>query len=421
MKALLPINTHNLALIFIFILTPSLCLVIMNTLSIIPIACGIVATFLYYISEKRLPPLNVKLGLFLIGFLLLASMSALWSEQPEFSLLRVFRLFSNFTAGYFLLSVLSALKEKQSLSAFFLIALVPFIIWLAYLFIEYNYFQIIYSYLKNIDHIQNVYITPARLNHIMIAAIAISWPLLCHLLFQKKKISMVILLSIILLISSQALSQSALLGMVCSLLVFITTYILSKKHVRDLFIAGIVFILIGFPLAISHLQQDFFYVDKNKTIFELSTMEKLIKTSSASERFQIWSFAIDHIKQSPIYGHGIEATRFIKMPEKGLIVEGKEWRSIMHPHNGILQLWIEFGIIGIVFVCAFFIFLLNQISKLPDYAFKAAISTFAALFVIGSVGYGLWQGWWIGTLFFSASYCSILTKIERNNLLYKPT
>lgn len=421
MKPLSQTNLQQLAFIFAFIIVPLLCVVVMTGLSVAAGVCGVIVFILFLFEEKRLPDIDKSILLFLIGFLVLSATSALWSQEPSFVFERTCRLFANFAGGFLLLSSLKSFQDKRSLSALFLCALFPFIVMLVYLFIEYNYFQILYTSLKGIDQIYGTYVTPARLNWLMIAAVCFSWPLLCHLLFQKKKLMMLILLTLTLLISYQALSQSALLGIVCSFLVFCSTYVLSKKNVKRVFTAGILVILFGFPFFVSQIDKNIFHVDESKTIYELSPMEKLITTSSAFERVQIWAFTTKHIEKSPFIGHGIEAMRFIKTPKSHHIVKTKEWRSVSHPHNGVLQLWIEFGLLGVLFTSIFFIYLLNRISRLPDYSFKAATATLAALFIIGSVGYGLWQGWWISTLFLSAAYCTTLAKIERNDLRYNKT
>ena len=296
MKPLSQTNLQQIALSLTFIIAPLLCIAVMSGLSVVAGVCGVLVLICYIAQERSLPRFDKTLFFFLGGFLTLSASSAIWAEHPDFVIERTQRLAANFAGGYLLLSCLASYKPKTSMASLFLCALLPFLILLAYLFIEYNYFQIIYTYVKNIPYIFGTYITPTRLNWLMIAVIGFMWPLIGHLLFQKKKIHALIVFAVSFLIASQALSQSALLGIICSFLVFLSTYVLSKKHVKNLFIIGVIGLLFGLPLSLSKINDGIFYVDKTKTVYQLTSLEKYILTSSASERLQIWKFITQYIK-----------------------------------------------------------------------------------------------------------------------------
>ncbi len=74
----------------------------------------------------------------------------------------------------------------------------------------------------------------------------------------------------------------------------------------------------------------------------------------------------------------------------------------LHPHNSILQLWLELGVIGIVL---FYILLYKIINKIydikkinPKYA-AFGLASFFQIFLIGQFSYGFWQTWWISIIF----------------------
>ena len=67
---------------------------------------------------------------------------------------------------------------------------------------------------------------------------------------------------------------------------------------------------------------------------------------SAQHRIHIWHFVAQHAAERPFLGYGINNSEHIKKqyswatgPEKNLLPS--------HPHNIILQIWIELGIIGL--------------------------------------------------------------------------
>jgi len=67
------------------------------------------------------------------------------------------------------------------------------------------------------------------------------------------------------------------------------------------------------------------------------------KGSSVTSRMQMILDAIYYIDQSPIFGHGLGSY--------GLIVYGTDFRA--YPHNGVLEVWFEAGILGLISFMAF--------------------------------------------------------------------
>ena len=83
----------------------------------------------------------------------------------------------------------------------------------------------------------------------------------------------------------------------------------------------------------------------------------------------------------------------------------------MHPHNFALQLWIEFGLLGASISAAWISALVYLISKQPNIlARRISLATLIATLSIASMGYGIWQGWWIGLLFYACATVIITLK-----------
>ncbi len=118
-------------------------------------------------------------------------------------------------------------------------------------------------------------------------------------------------------------------------------------------------------------------------------------TVSVYHRAAIWGFAAARIAEKPVLGWGMHAAR--GMPNaKETIGYGAELMPL-HPHNGPLHLWLEFGAVGAVLGAA----LLAGLALAADGpAWPRAIHTglLLAALVVASVSYGLWQGWWLATL-----------------------
>ena len=128
----------------------------------------------------------------------------------------------------------------------------------------------------------------------------------------------------------------------------------------------------------------------------------------------IWSFSKEKILQRPILGHGIFSSRVIGHQYKIINQENKMLSAIpLHPHNSILQIWLELGVLGIIL---FYVFLFNIINKI--YLIKKINHLYAAfglvslfqIFLIGQFSYGFWQTWWISIIFITILIYGILYK-----------
>ena len=77
--------------------------------------------------------------------------------------------------------------------------------------------------------------------------------------------------------------------------------------------------------------------------------------SKIIHRRVIWSFSKQKILERPLFGHGIFSSRDIGDQYKILDNVNQILPAIpLHPHNNILQIWLELGVVGIIL---FYIFL----------------------------------------------------------------
>ena len=73
----------------------------------------------------------------------------------------------------------------------------------------------------------------------------------------------------------------------------------------------------------------------------------------------------------------------------------------LHPHNNILQIWLELGIVGLTI---FFILIrtffkrIYEFSHINNKVSAIAMISFLQIFFIGHISYGIWQSWWISII-----------------------
>jgi O-antigen ligase len=124
---------------------------------------------------------------------------------------------------------------------------------------------------------------------------------------------------------------------------------------------------------------------------------------SVWHRAEIWSFAADRIAERPLLGWGLGSARAI--PGGDAFIQPGVHRLPLHPHNGVLQLWLELGALGAAFGAAAALLVVRRVAA-PGIDPPAAICLAAALAAALAVlltGYGIWQGWWVGALWMIAA------------------
>ncbi len=133
-----------------------------------------------------------------------------------------------------------------------------------------------------------------------------------------------------------------------------------------------------------------------------------LKDAYAGNRVEIWDFVMNYALNNPLYGYGMEATRFVSNFEHDYIYHAGP--TILHPHNFAVQLWIEFGVIGVISASALIYFIMLKISNLELIEKRITTAIFIAILTVSAVGYGLWQSWWVGELVFITAICAIAAK-----------
>lgn len=122
--------------------------------------------------------------------------------------------------------------------------------------------------------------------------------------------------------------------------------------------------------------------------------------SNANRRMLIWLEAGIEILNRPWVGHGIEASRTFGL-----------WGPVQsHPHNGVLQIWAEFGLIGILVAGYAMRALLIRIEAMATTLRPIALSAFMAWVAVFLVGYSIWQPWWMAA---SATLLVLFVGLER--------
>ena len=125
-------------------------------------------------------------------------------------------------------------------------------------------------------------------------------------------------------------------------------------------------------------------------------------------RMEIWLYVSQKILAQPLLGYGLEAGRFLPLDDMTQVYFTDV--HLHHPHNGVLQIWFEMGVLGALALATAWALLLRQASFLSEKDVPFVLAGLCCALIVGSVAHGVWQSWWVGALallpFFYAVACA---------------
>lgn len=139
---------------------------------------------------------------------------------------------------------------------------------------------------------------------------------------------------------------------------------------------------------------------------------------SAAQRIVIWNNAAAHIKEKPVLGAGFDATRALyskkdrvlyKFPDEIL---GRSWGPTLHepiplhPHNAVLQVWLELGAVGAAIMLVLLLAVIRAIDRTIEDRVRraAALGALTTGLAIACLSFGIWQSWWLASLLLTGTF-----------------
>jgi len=142
----------------------------------------------------------------------------------------------------------------------------------------------------------------------------------------------------------------------------------------------------------------------------IPTYNNYIYSSSYLDRLYIWNEVATSILEHPWRGIGINGTphhektkvmqEWSYVDKEGITRKNQTAQFAMHPHNAVLQLWLELGFFGVILGVLLIYQMLLHIYKSPLRLIEKAIGSglLTGAFVVVWVSLGFWQTWWISGL-----------------------
>ncbi len=117
-----------------------------------------------------------------------------------------------------------------------------------------------------------------------------------------------------------------------------------------------------------------------------------------AHRQYIWRFAFDAALEAPYFGHGIDVSNHL--PGASVLIEKFNQALIpSHPHNWLLEVFLETGVFGLAFLLGALALLLRlwlRIGVVSPGTSAAGVALFVAFWSSSMLNFSIWAAWWQG-------------------------
>lgn len=345
---------------------------------------ALVLSFWKKTSRLKIPWLTATFFIVLVSW---GGLSSLWSVAPERSVIQALELLGIAACGLMLLAGASTLEphERRPISLALIAGFAT-----ATVFMTIEVFTDLAIYRLENPPWGNEYALYIKFNRWTALSALLVWPILLSIGTRPRPYMVVTIFVLLFVILIQLENSSSLVGLCIGLVAFV----LALNSPRRTAIAFICLTMAGTALAPNVPR----ILPEPKVLWEAVPA---IPTS-VIHRLHIWRYVADRVEERPFTGWGLDTSR--DMPGRAQVVwdVGKGGEVLpLHPHNAILQWWMELGLFGAAIGGLFMTWLFVAIQRKQMDPFQNAVFIGALVtgIVIASTSYGIWQSWWLALLF----------------------
>ncbi len=379
----------------------------------------VLTAVLVAVSERRALLGRIPLGLaaLLAALVLWGAVTALWSVDPARSLTLALKLAAHSIAGLILLAGALSL-EGDDVWTLERALLIGTVVGAALLGIEILGGGRINETLRGaIQGEGSQFIYSVAFNRPASVLAILAWLVAFALLRRCAWIAALAAVAIALFLLTRLENAASVLGVIVGAVVFAAAFASFGRTVRVLtvlvvlgglsapFLAtaigdGRVLGAVGSSLSVSHLHRLF-----------------------------IWQFAGERSLERPLSGWGLDGSRAMpgRSAEVGGAVDAMQPTDStagggftqtplealpLHPHNAMLQIWLELGLPGVLIALGIVVLGLERFRRLGAGRAEAAAAAggIAATLVIALLSYGIWQTWWLSVLWLVGGFLAGVTR-----------
>lgn len=333
----------------------------------------------------------------LIGLVVYATLTVIWSISPDRTLHIAVRLLPIVVGGWLLIGAAAQLDERarQRTSTALLFG---GIIALVLIGIEIATDGLIQGLLRGegFGSTGNLY----HLNRTASQVAILIWPL--WLILDRRFGPIVAAAGVVLAaVALFGLDPDTPLITVLAGAIFLALAYVAPRIAQALMIAGVLVVALAIPLYPSILP----IVDSTLSSWNISDF-------TLRHRFAIWDFAATRMMEQPIFGWGLGTSRVVPGAD-GVVTQlssGAETLPL-HPHNALLQMWLELGIPGLLFALIAVVTILAKITRYISgrKELATALTVIFSATLTAELSFGIWQSWWLVFLWVLAALTIAIT------------
>ncbi|MCE7998724.1 MAG: O-antigen ligase family protein [Rhodobiaceae bacterium] len=360
----------------LMVLAPTITFVSLRALgSIVPAAC-VVLIALFFLQHRRLPVPSIGLVGIWFAFLALVASAAVVAVDSDYAWGRVGKLAMFSFSALMIWTCAQQGKLLRPLKTV-LVGAMGFAIMFGLMEgLTDGWFFLLTHELTSAE-------AKLAANRPLVVLALMIWPVMLILVSRAGGPVMALFLLATLVASFTTDSQSSQLGLLAGSLVFVAARVFPRAVGWGCLVVGIVAIL-GMPFF-------FALVDLRDAVGQSK-----LAVFTILPRLELWGFVGTKIIEVFPFGYGLEAGRSISIAEmKQTYFIGD---SMHHPHNGVLQIWLEFGLLGAIAAALLWAALLKRIIDLDGWSSTTSLAGAVCFLTIASVSHGVWQSWWVSAL-----------------------
>lgn len=343
-----------------------------------------------YLIKNNIQITLTKLKLELLFFLWLF-LSCIWSINVLFSFFSLIKIFSLAIVTYILVTHKKFLLHKIPLKKQRLVGAITGSLILFYIeFASHGAISLWFRSSFQTKASQQFHLYYLDRGCTLLALFA--WVVIAQLLKNHKNMTATLIYLVVAVTLELSDSLAAFVGFIVAGIVFLLTKYTFFRNPK----------ILSFILVISAL----FFIAVAITLkpYTLSKDADFLPIS-AKHRLFIWNFTAQKAMQKPISGWGHASSRNFDITEADMIdYQGYHLHPLpIHPHNNLLQILLESGIIGLALYLALackYLFEWNEIFRKHNPKHNTSIKAggyacFSTFFIISMISFNMWQSWWI--------------------------
>jgi O-antigen ligase len=376
----------RMAMVMVF-LAPILPIIFLKSMAPIFVSGAILISLTWMIENRRYVPfINASLALPILALLLYSAITLFWTLDQEVSSAKYLRLLLFFVPFICIFGIFQTFTKAQYGRILLLLSLgllTGVVIYFFEYFTQNMLFHVFYDGdYKPRDVIQNKTLY-------MFFLMLLPTAYYCYRKSQNKHMLLmggILIISVPILIWISMNSSMRVITFVTGLGI-IASFYMRGLWMRYLVGGMIILTIFTAPIFAQSIRHMDGIMDSNLS-------------NALKSRIEIWDFTARRAIEKPLFGWGIKSSPFI--PPRGeysVLYVTEEPIRHLHPHNGVLQIWLELGLVGIIIFIAFLAGMWRAIGRISNDNLMrfAALSLGVGFFYI-LPSFGIWQTWFMSTL-----------------------